>query len=268
MATPETPPRKPPRAVPIQEVRRAQGDVRVPVVRSKLASTRAFRRIRADRFFGTLGILFILVAALLVFKWEQTVPVTPAFSIGWDEATNPSPSKSETATETERTKIFEFAVQGQNITRVHLWAFWKDTVGDQPIEQDNLTIEVEGPGGNNTTVTLKRENLFATSFVTGRNETFNVPIQDVPEVRRVAASTQAQARALVEERVHPNTFGSGTWKVTVTLNDAVDDYKDETLRYLGNCPDQSPPTACIPDKDQQVTVGFEYGFFRANYTQP
>src|SRR5687767_12178167 len=75
------------RAVPLEDVRRARGEQKVAMPRSKVASLRAFRRVRADRAFGALGIVLLLIGIALIFTWEKPPVIEKKFEVQWPLAT-------------------------------------------------------------------------------------------------------------------------------------------------------------------------------------
>lgn len=244
---------KPPvRAVPLEKVREATGRKLVPVPRSKVASTRAFRRMRSDRIAGLVGVAFVVMAAILIFTWPQPkVKEPPAFAVEWPEAElvafeDPGVALAPGTPFTQAIELSQ-----ANITRVILFINWRDDVGDELSEHDNLSVRLEGPAAVNKTLEIV-SSAGSDRFV---NSTKDVSVVNPPELREIPAKTEGEARANIGDRSTRN--GTGTWTLTMTLSYAGDDYRDNVSRLSGQpCP-RAPPegtAACRPDFGNAVEV--------------
>lgn len=262
----KTPPK---RAVPLEKVREAGGRKLIPVPRSKVASTRAFRRVRSDRIAGAVGIFLVFVAALLLFTWPQpVVKKPPAFDVEWPETSHEVYNESAlhlTRDGATRTATQEIQIDDANITRITLHTRWRDDVGDQDFEADNVSFELRGPTELN--VTLKVINSAGKdAFVT---QSRNATVGKRPDVREALGRTEAEAWANLGD--HTTRNGTGKWTLTVTLLYAGDDYKDDFTRDSGQpCPRQPPQgtALCIPDDGNDVEVRVTYLTYAARLGKP
>lgn len=267
MAKPSVPEKPSLRAVPLEHVRRARGQEKIPVPRSKLAATRAFRRIRTDRLLGVLGILLILFGTYLVFGWEKREKAPPVFPVEWEEVPHAVEMRTLEVTEATPEAIFSVAVDEPNLTRIEVRAFWKDDVGDEPREWDKLSFNLSGPAPE--LPTTDRVGQWA-DHETGNNLTppLAVLVNELPNVRQVPAETESEARALIGDRTATN--GTGEWRLRLHLDQLGDDFESENARQLfeGDCPADEVQGVCTTDSGQTVDVGATYWTFRLKLGTP
>lgn len=246
--------------LPLEDARAARGESRRAVARSKVATLRAFQRIRADRLWGVLGIVFVLFATVLVLTWEHKPAPEPKVALTWREDPASLPEVNRTVTETQPTLVVPFEVTAANVTRVRVNVYWKDDVATQSVELDNLSLKLEGPEGTN--VVLQRGAL-SCCLDTGTNETFSVRVQDPPEApSQFPVRTVGEAERMLGDRT--SHVGSGLWKLTVTLNQANGHYANE-LQRGSPCPDGGPPSVCIPDHGNWFRVRLSYNTYHPEF---
>lgn len=232
-------------AVPLDRARRARGEGVVAMPRSKVASLRAFRRIRADRFFGVLGAILIAIGILLIFTWERPPVVPKTFSIEWATKAENVQNEAIQLTAAQGSRTVSINVAGPNVTAVSWWMQWKDDQGDEGSEADNFSIEVKGPPGANltlpaTTYQLLTANITRTFLMSG-----------IPEITSVPATTQAEARRKVGDQT--NRTGIGTYEFVFSLKSLNGNWQDNTLRDRAPC---SVPY-CTQDTRMDLTFHFE-----------
>lgn len=256
MTTPNESPRRP---VPLDRVLEARGKKRVAVSRSKVAGTKAFRRVRSDRVLGVVGVLAVIAATWLVFTWEKPPEVTPTVAVEWPvtarsgfEGTISTSREAPEATET-------LAITEANVTRLQLHLQWIDDVGDQPGEYDKLDFNISGPNG----ATFAQTYQGAADHVAGINVTLGLKVMDKPNIQQVNAATVSQAKTIIGDQTRTN--GTGTWTIRVTLLEVHDDFADNTSRSLGDCPDQGIPAVCTRDFGQDVRVALTYETYHVVY---
>lgn len=267
MKTPASSPKPPRRAVPLEEVRRARGESRVAVQRSKVATLRSFRRIRSDRLLGLLGVLLVVVATVLVFSWPAPPQKkTPAFSVAWEED---SVARTYTGIEVPRdnaTWDVLIEVPQANVTTLSASINWSDDVGDEGPEWDVLNFTLKGPDQSGVEKTVRD----VADNRDGRNVTLRAHLVPVPSVRQVPAKTEDEARAAMGDQTTKN--GTGTWTLRIHLDFVGDDYSNAT-RGVGNTVGCSAATSQIPnggasglctyDPGQALRlVWVEYKFYR------
>lgn len=262
-------PRPPIRVVPLDEARKARGQGRYPVARSKVATSRAFGRVRADRLFGFVGVAIIIASLFLVFTWEKPVKVAPTVPVQWqDEAYGhvgrlEMPANLRVLTDEGASITWHLNISQVNVYRVNFTFQWVDDVGDEIIEYDMLSYEVMGPFQSNLTrgQTAVRQPSY------NAQEIFR-PVT-LPNKALWEARDPDEARAAVREAQPDMRNGTGDWTVVVTLDDLADDFSDETTRERLNrqCPAADPtnvfPFRCTPDTRAEVRVYVEYRWFTA-----
>jgi hypothetical protein len=261
MADPESPPTPPDapgppmRAVPIHKVREVKGDTKIPVQRSKVASTRAFRRIGADRLFGIFGIVFILCAAALLFYWPEPTPdKEPTYGVAWPKTMHVLKDDTVTVARDSPTLVIpDLEIRDKNVTEISLVVSWKDDVGDEGLEFDMLSFNLTGPPSANVTLFVKDA---ATNLDPPREIPRNGTVARAPNVRQVPAKTLSEAYQLLGDRSSDN--GTGTWKLEIKLEYVGDDFKAEWARDLGECSAEANGTICIRDPGQSVRVVVTY----------
>lgn len=242
------------RAVPLEQARRARGQSMVALPRSKVASLRAFRRIRMDRLLGLLGALLVAIGVLLIFTWPQPpTPVQKKFGVEWPQ------TMVDTGTESgylQERGVFLHAVQVDrpNVTYVSMWLTWKDDVGDEAIEGDTFELEVQGPPGSNVSFKGNR-----TGGQEGANMSFTFAMSGIPDVASVPATTEEEARQTLGERT--NGTGMGTWTMNVRLLRAEGDWNNNDLR--GTVPCQAPH--CTPDPGNSFELHFQYAVYQVAF---
>lgn len=253
------PPSKPPvRAVPIEKVRAAQGKARIAVPRGKVASTKAFRRVRSDRAFGLVGVLLVVLAIVLLFTWPQPpIKKPPTFSVAWPTSDTDVFDRMVQLNRTDSVPhpevTLDVAIGLANATRVTLNTTWRDDVGDQLIEYDNATFELTKPGATNATLKIQNS---ATSKA-DLTAAASVPLATAPNIREVPAATLAEARAKLGDRSAHN--GTGTWKLHLRLDYVGDHFRDESTRLAmgGSCPQNTPAqggAVCVFDPGNKFHV--------------
>lgn len=240
-------------AMPLDRARRARGEGVVAMPRSKVASLRAFRRIRADRFFGALGALLVILGVLLIFVWEKPPDIPKTFSIEWTPSTTSLTTEALSLTTAQPTKAIPLTVPGPNVTAVTFWFSWKDDVGNEGSEADEFSFEVKGPSGANLTLPAEKHillqgNISRTYLMSG-----------VPELSSVPAKTESEARAKVGDQT--NQTGIGTYEFTFRLISLNGDWTDNSLRDRAPC--NSP--YCTPDNEHKMTFHFEFATYSATY---
>jgi hypothetical protein len=249
------PPAAPPRrVVPVQKVREAKGEVRIPVPRSKVAATRAFRRLRADRVAGVLGLALILIAGALLFTWPQPpAPREPTYS--------EHEVFQQEVTLTRQAPAFEqdLDFSNLNVTRVTVELRWRDDVGQAPIDWDTVRVELIGPASANLTIVIES--------TTGPQEVFesrNGTLRAPPEIRDVPARTDEEAWQALGD--HSDANGTGAWRLRISTVDFRDQWNDNTSRNLGQeCPENPPQGSpvCTPDLRNTLHVRVAYRTYRA-----
>lgn len=244
------------RAVPLDEVRRARGETKVAMPRSKVASLRAFRRIRADRAFGAIGLLLLIIGIALIFSWEKPPVIEPKYGVEWPQNRTVEPlivGQPLAAGAPPRTGTYDLTVP--NATTIVFTLLWEDQIGDQAIEADALELSIEGPEGVNLTN--------ATILQTAKqgNITIPVPLNGIPDIASVPASTEKEAFAAVGDRT--NRTGVGTWTYSVRVVSAPGDVKNEAIRNpqgeAAFCDPALPDNAnCTPDGFQDYRLEISY----------
>lgn len=248
-------------AIPLEEVRRARGEAKVAVSRSKLSALRAFRRLWSDRVMGMFGVFLILGATLLIFFWVKPVPVEPKVTVAWRQDVHGASAANGTyvnATLAEgETQVFNFEIKDLNVTRVRVNAYWVDDVAVDAVDLDNFTIQIEGPPKANAS---QGPTHLPARLGTGSNQTFSLKVQDPPNTaKEFPVRNVEEAAQLLGD--HSTDNGTGVWKVTVTLSEAKDHYGNDLLRDQP-CPDGSPAAVCIPDHGNWIVLRFEYATYR------
>lgn len=241
------------RAVPLEDVRRARGEGRVAMPRSKVAGLRAFRRVRADRTMGAIGILFLLIGVALIFAWEKPPAVEKKFGTEWViETSEMRTIQGARLAEGAPAAAHDFQLDATNATVIVFSLVWTDDVGDQAIEGDRLQIQVEGPPGTNVTNATRND----TGGQQGGNITIPIRLNGIPDLASVNAGTEEAALAAVGDRT--NRTGIGPWKVSVRVLDAPDDIKDNRIRDPNVCRIPSATPVCVPDggEDYQVLISY------------
>lgn len=258
-----TPPKEPPegapiRAIPLDQARKARGEGKVAVPRSKLAATRAFRRVRGDRLFGVLGILLVLFGAYLVFNWEKPLEVTPTYPVRWPESRHSLAEQNPALETAQRTEQLTFEITDVNVTRISVQFSWNDTVGDEALEYDVLNFTVQGPAGSN--ITSHFEDATGPAGLIFLNLTVNAP----PSIPSVSGARDRQEAATLLPDLS-NSTGRGVWSVIVNVKQFRDDFRDAQSRQAfpdGDCPaGVSNPAICVDDVSQEVKVKFDYYTF-------
>jgi hypothetical protein len=261
-----SPAQPPKRAVPLEKVREAGGKKLVPVPRSKVASTRAFRRVRSDRIAGMVGVVLVVIAAILLFTWPQ--PQTrepPTFAVEWPQADRDAYRENLTLTRQASTITKDVVLGDANITRISLSIKWKDDVGDEEFEKDDISVELVAPPEVNRTLRIN-SSAGTTQFV---EVVQNASISKTPDVREVPAATEAEARQKLGD--HSTHNGTGTWKLRVTVVTFADDFHDNVTRSSGQpCPTQPPQgtPACTPDLQNLVEVRVSVRTYALQLTPP
>lgn len=241
-------------AVPLERARRARGQSVVALPRSKVATLRAFRRIRMDRLLGVVGTLLVAIGIVLIFTWPQPPPpVEKKFGVEWprtlvDKGTEQGNLAAQQAfTHTEE-------VDRPNVTHVTMWLTWQDDVGDEAVEGDTFELEVQGPPGSNVTFKSNR-----TGGQAGANMSFTFAMSGIPDVASVPAATEDEARKTLGDR--SNRTGMGSWTMTVRLLRAEGDWSNNDLR--GRVPCQAPH--CTPDPGNSFELHFEYAVYQVAF---
>jgi hypothetical protein len=252
-------------AVPLEQVRSARGETLVALPRSKVASLKAFRRIRADRWFGAIGLALVLLGVALIFSWEKAPVVEKRYAVEWPLSTELLASDAARFTCpdvqcTGATETYTVNVNQTNVTAVTFWVQWNDDVAGENedlSEGDRFEVTFSGPDGSNiTSVTEQR-----VGGVAGMNMSYTFLLALPPDLGAVSpANNDAEAMALIGDRTTRN--GTGDWTITVRLVSAVDDWNDPEQRNLAaaagqKCPAGSPPNVCTRDTGNDYTFGFQ-----------
>lgn len=243
------------RAVPLEDVRRARGEAKMAMPRSKVASLRAFRRVRADRTFGAIGILLLFVGLALIFAWEKPPEVEKKFGVEWPQSTiREPPISGARLAEGAAAQTHSYKLTVPNATAIVFSLVWKDDVGDKPIEGDRLEMKIEGPPG----ITLVNATLNDTGDgKTGGNITFPVALNGIPDIASVNADTNESAFQAVGDRT--NETGIGDWKISVRVLSAPGNYANEGNANPDLCRPGTPTTPyCTPDGGQAYEVHVSY----------
>jgi hypothetical protein len=253
------------RAVPLDDVRRARGEQKVALPRSKVAGLRAFRRVRSDRLLGVVGLLLVLVGTTLIFTWEKPPPVEKKFGVEWPLTTHVLPDKAGRrlveGSPSGSTEATTMTVPSLNVTAVTITLTWEDDVGKTAIEGDRLELEVKGPPGTN--VSFKRNDTGLRGPTAG-NISVTLPLSGIPDIASVAANSEAKARAAVGLRT--NHTGTGDWTMTVRLLSAPGEVKNENARAdprLCSVPAETP--ICKPDGGNDYTLKFRFVTYEVHY---
>lgn len=254
-------------AVPLEQFRSARGQAVVALPRSKVASLRAFRRIRTDRLLGTIGIILVLIGILLIFTWEKPPEIVKKYGVEWPLETITLENDNNTlacsanpcaGAAAERT--YSIDVTQTNVTGVTVWLQWNDNVvgeNEELSEGDELRLTLTGPEGTNITNV-------AVSKVGGRageNISLTYPMSGIPDLGAVQpADNDAEAFALIGDKT--NRTGIGTWTITVAIVRAGDDWGPSPvaaeLRSNGQkCPPNSAQPVCTPDPGNDYNFGFQ-----------
>lgn len=249
-------------AMPLEQARRARGEALMALPRSKVASLRAFRRIRADRIFGAAGLALVLVGVLLIFAWEKPPPVEKRFGVEWPQTnTMLDPVSDEFAAGDSET--YTFPVNGTNVTAVTFWLTWIDDVArpsSGQAEGDTFEIQVSGPEGSNVSFTERRVGGQA-----GMNMSYTLPMSGIPDVASVPAKSEEEARAALGDRT--NQTGGGDWTITVRLVSANHSWESEDARNAagGMCPPQSIPNVCTFDPGNSFELHFQFATYEVQF---
>lgn len=255
-----TPERPPIVARLLEEVRRARGDRRIAYSRSKVATLRAFRRVRADRVFGVFGTVLVVVAVGLIFTWEKKPPEQVAVSLAWKEDDRSLPDQNQTLGSPRETQVYSFEVSDVNVTRVHVHLFWIDDVASGPFDWDNVSVRIDGPPETNVSRDLPG---LAWTFQWGVNVSVNLRVQDTPQSpSQFQVRSEAEAEQLLGDRT--GRIGTGIWRVYVTLEEAKGNASSSLTGSLA-CPTTSASVVCTPDPGNWVRVGLTYQTYRPEF---
>lgn len=262
--------------VPMEQVREARGEKVVAVHRSKLASLRPFRRIRADRVLGVLGVVVLAVALVLVFVWENPPEEQPEWPVEWQETEyvpiNATTARVEEpgsgtpggpAPETQQEHTFE--VSQPNATRVEISVSWQDDIGNTEgfPAGDEIEVTLIGPDDTNTTITRQLVgNVSETQYIN-----MTVALNPTPALGAAPVETEEAAREYVDANVNETAYGMGQWRVIVRMIEAGDsgDYPQGTdeCSPIGQAADQ-----CQIDDGNEYTLTARYFTFYPEFPPP
>ncbi len=255
--------------VPVETLREARGEKIVAVHRSKLASLRPFRRIRADRILGVIGVIALAAALILLFTWENPPEEEPSWPVEWDEAEHvpinattsslSEPGSGGPGQTVQSEEEHTFDVDEQNVTRVQVSVWWRDDIGNEegPPAGDEFNVTLYGPDGSGIEVAARNiGNISETRYIN-----ITIPLAATPTIGEAPVETEQEARAYVAENANATTAGIGQWRVVVEMVDAGDagDYPPE----VGECtPAAELAGQCTIDtgNDYSITVRY-YSFF-------
>lgn len=247
-------------AVPLEEARRAKGEARVALPRSKVAGLRAFRRIRSDRLLGVLGVIVTVIGVALMFTWEAPPVIEKKYKVEWPATTHSVENWTKLLTPASPTDTKTFPINAKNVTEVVISVYWKDTVGDVGMEGDQFAISVKGPASSGVDV----KDLDLRIWLEHRR-TFTFSLSGVPELASVAATNDAQARTAIGDK--SNDTGSGDWQVTMRLLRANHDYDpgfdDPAVKERNVCNEPF----CTTDTGQDFIVSITYVTYSLKYTK-
>ncbi len=263
---PETPGDPPLRAVPLEKVRGVRGETKIPVPRSKVATTRAFRRIRADRAAGVLGLVALLVTMWLLFNWELAPEPPPrTYSVRWidQQVSLPDDVIFIPADATQDAPFSKtYSITDHNVTRIIFNVTMQDDVGNDGQEEDILNFRLGGPEAANLTLVIdQKEAPYDREMTYYANGTVVTP----PNVLEVPARDIDEAVAALGDHMNGNDNGTGTWTLTAWFTFVGDD--------MGNIPPGGGPgdepaqcpadpiatgTVCQEDPGNNVTVRIAY----------
>lgn len=264
-------------AVPLEEGRRARGESVRALPRSKVATLRAFRRIRADRVFGVIGVILIVFATILVFKWEKPPPVPIRYSVEFPATTYDLPTVEETLSPVsgshQVSKTYTFQVPRENVSKVLVRLAWVDDHGDEVGEGDEFQVRIVGPPGTPTPITEGPIpfSYNRTSPTTPTVIEIPILVHSPPSNRQVEASNEAKARAAYSGNT--SRVGMGEW--TVTLNLTVENNYTSGPGGFGNyykenfpqCPEEPRSPYCTPDTGNDFELDFQYITYASKYTR-
>ena len=233
-------------AMPLDRARKARGEGVVAMPRSKVASLRAFRRIRADRVFGLLGGVLVVMGVLLIFGWEKPPEVTKSYGVEWPLSIASADDRTLRFTAVNQPQNFTLKVAGPNVTAVVFWMNWTDDKGDQALDADNFSFELKGPPGAN--LTLPPESIKKLS----ENRSRTYIMSSIPEISSVNTDNEMTARRLVGDQ--KNLTGVGDYAFTFTLLELNHDWKDERFRDTTPCDVDTPYCS----RDTTFTLVFHF----------
>lgn len=245
-------------AVPLEEARRAKGEARVALPRSKVASLRAFRRVRMDRILGVLGVIVTVIGVALMFYWEAPPVVEKKFKVEWPTTVRSLENWTQFVPTTANTTSKTFELKANNVTQVVIRVGWDDAVGDHDLEGDRFMITIEGPSRTN----ISRRQDLGTRLHHSQN--FSFALSGIPDVASWPATSEREARAGVGDRT--NTTGSGAWKITMWLVKANHNYSQDApqeAKSTGLC--QAP--FCQADPGQDFRLNFIYTTYDVKYSK-
>jgi len=258
-------------AMPLDEARRARGESVVALPRSKVASLRAFRRVRADRVFGTIGTILVIAGLILAFKWPApAVHPPPTYKVEWPETRAFSkdekarldfPSQPSTSNPPAPSKVYTEKVDQVNVTKINFWLTWKDDLADPAAGQadgDNFSLMVKGPSNYGFTQS-------ATGGAGGANISYSLPESGIPDKGSVPAKTYPEALKALGD--YSNKTAMGDWTFTVTLLHAGDKWDPSSPMYEYR--DQVPCSApyCQRDTGNDFTFHFEFYTYMAKLSK-
>lgn len=259
-------------AVPLEDVRRAKGEARVALPRSKVASLRAFRRVRMDRILGVLGLLVTLLGIALMFYWEAPPVVEKKFKVEWPTTVHdlenwtppmlaaPTPPVGGTLEQATPTSVVKtFNVPDLNVTEARIAISWRDEVGNIGAEGDHFSILIEGPQGTNIST---QKNLGTYLW---HNDTFTFALSGIPDISSWPGTTEEQVRKEIGDR--SNRTGTGEWKITVRLHRANHDYTPDGSASSEVKQRDICQTGCQRDAGEDFTVRFSYTTYSVKYTK-
>lgn len=245
-------------AIPLEQARRAAGETRVALPRSKVASLRAFRRVRMDRILGALGVILTVLGIALMFTWEAAPIVEKKFKVEWPTTARSMENWTQFVPATANTTSKTFNLAATNVTLVQISVGWRDEVGDDALEGDRFHVTIEGPPGSNVS---RRQDL---GTYLAHTANFSFPLSGIPDVSNWPARTEQEARAGVGDRT--NRTGTGEWKITVRLVKANHDYRPETPPDV-KANDVCQDAFCQRDPGQEFTLRFTYTTYTAKYSK-
>ena len=251
------------RAVPIEDVRRAKGAPVVAVQRAKVSGTRAFRRTRADRAWGAIGVVLCLVGAWMVFNWVPPVEIAPSVGVEWPEETFARENETLSIPRGQPSLVFPIQVDEANITQMTVTVTWVDDVGDEPFEWDTVELNLTGPEATGIRLTSQTRG----DNVVGATVKLSERVSPKPDTRSVPASDLEEAERLLGDQ--SNRTGTGEWTLEIYLDKVRDNFESNNARiaFSDQCPQQGVPEACTYDPGQDLLVAVEYTAFRHQFRE-
>jgi hypothetical protein len=245
------------RAVPLEDVRRARGESKVAMPRSKVASLRAFRRVRADRTLGVIGILLLLIGITLIFAWEKPPVVEKKYGVEWPQTVHVEDAiVGANLVEGAAARSHTYELTAVNATVITFSLLWDDEIGNQAIENDELELDIKGPNGVNVTNATIRQK------AKQGNITIPLALNSIPDIASVNADNERDAFQGVGDRT--NRTGIGTWTIGVRVISAPGDVKNEATRPQAStfCDPRLPDNAnCTPDGRENYEIRVSYATY-------